>query len=648
MSDDESEMEQMRKAPKYASLQMQRQRMGARMRDVAEKFAPREEEDQDGFRAPRSRVPVQKREKPFEEELPQEFGRKFHATDPTEIHNNYERKDLKEELMKEEVEQEDDFLIGPPVPKETEEVDENEFADFIKNGISFPVSHQAVLKGHNRGVMALDIDPSGNRVITGGSDYQLNFYDFQGMNQKLKPYRTLQPFEGHPITSLCFNNTGSNLLVSAGKNTVKVYTRDGIDVQETMKGDIYLRDMVHTKGHAEIVNEARWNPGEKDLFATVSYDGTLRLWDLNSKHIGLDQNITYQHLLKLRGRNGMKAAGNCCCYAQDGGLVVAGTTGGGVHVWHRRSYFGNPTFVNYDAHKGEVSSMCFTQDSLQLFSRGTDSSVKMWDLRRFKEAVHVWQNMPNESPRMQVSLSPDEKYVITGSNIINTHVPKGVIGQLVFCDTKTFEIAAQINISNTSIYRAQWHPTINQILVSCGDGATRVLYSPETSIKGVMTALGKRPKTNVDDIEYERDIITLDTVHKIRDNKPKYVRDTQIREDFKATHKPEPPREGRLATNSIAAYIMTQIHRKTERDEDPREALLKHADEAAKNPMWVDLAYAQTQPKPIFNYEAPVRDEVKFLESKKAAKCAKCGQKYCSCNKKLTDDIDLDKQVEAK
>lgn len=35
-------------------------------------------------------------------------------------------------------------------------------------------------------------------------------------------------------------------------------------------------------------------------------------------------------------------------------------------------------------------------------------------------------------------------------------------------------------------------------------------------------------------------------------------------------------------------------------DEDPREAILKYADVAAKEPKFIAPAYAQTQPEPIF------------------------------------------------
>lgn len=35
-------------------------------------------------------------------------------------------------------------------------------------------------------------------------------------------------------------------------------------------------------------------------------------------------------------------------------------------------------------------------------------------------------------------------------------------------------------------------------------------------------------------------------------------------------------------------------------EEDPREAILKYADAAEKDPKFIAPAYAQTQPKPVF------------------------------------------------
>lgn len=39
-----------------------------------------------------------------------------------------------------------------------------------------------------------------------------------------------------------------------------------------------------------------------------------------------------------------------------------------------------------------------------------------------------------------------------------------------------------------------WHPRVNQIAVGCGDGATRILYSPSYSNKGALLSMGRAPK----------------------------------------------------------------------------------------------------------------------------------------------------------
>ena len=54
---------------------------------------------------------------------------------------------------------------------------------------------------------------------------------------------------------------------------------------------------------------------------------------------------------------------------------------------------------------------------------------------------------------------------------------------------------------------------------------------------------------------------------------------------------------GRLGNKgaTLSQYVaQTLVKRKPdERDKDPRAAILRHAEEAAKNPYWVDPAYKQ-------------------------------------------------------
>ena len=64
---------------------------------------------------------------------------------------------------------------------------------------------------------------------------------------------------------------------------------------------------------------------------------------------------------------------------------------------------------------------------------------------------------------------------------------------------------------------------------------------------------------------------------------------------------------GRIASagNTFASFIAKKlgIKNKIDDNEDPREAILRHAKEAAENPYWVSPAYTATQPKPVFAQE---------------------------------------------
>ena len=49
---------------------------------------------------------------------------------------------------------------------------------------------------------ALTIDHSGGRLISGGRDHQLYFWDFHLMDQRLRHLKTMEPIEGNPVIFL--------------------------------------------------------------------------------------------------------------------------------------------------------------------------------------------------------------------------------------------------------------------------------------------------------------------------------------------------------------------------------------------------------------------------------------------------------------
>ncbi|CAJ0933238.1 unnamed protein product [Ranitomeya imitator] len=172
----------------------------------------------------------------------------------------------------------DDEMIGPPLPpgykdSDDEDDDEDEGDDDDNPIKRIPDSHEITLQHGTKTVSALGLDPSGARLVTGGYDFDVRFWDFAGMDASLQAFRSHQPCECHQIKSLQYSITGDVILVVAGNSQAKVLDRDGFPVMECVKGDQYIVDMANTKGHTAMLNGGCWHPKIKDEFLTCSNDG---------------------------------------------------------------------------------------------------------------------------------------------------------------------------------------------------------------------------------------------------------------------------------------------------------------------------------------------------------------------------------------
>ncbi len=56
---------------------------------------------------------------------------------------------------------------------------------------------------------------------------------------------------------------GDMFLVVSGSSQPKIYDREGHELGEFVKGDMYIRDSTHTKGHQYRCCFGQWHPSEK-------------------------------------------------------------------------------------------------------------------------------------------------------------------------------------------------------------------------------------------------------------------------------------------------------------------------------------------------------------------------------------------------
>lgn len=511
-------------------------------------------------------------------------------------------------------------VIGPPKPKtriveEIEEVEvEEEDTETSEYDKLLPVSHEIKLKGHTKAITALALDTGGARLLTGSNDYMVRFWDFAGMDSAHRSFRDVEPHSGHQVRSLSYSINGDQFLVTTGNAKAKIYSRDGHEIAECARGDMYLLDMGNTKGHVAALTQGVWHPTDPNTFMTSAADSTVRLWDAND--------VTKQKtVIKFRdARNTTRLPVSGCTFSPDGSLIAGGGEDGSVWIWPTKGPYARPKQMLRNAHGGDISCLTFSKDGYTLLTRAQDDTVKVWDTRNLKQAVHTMSDLVSFG-NTDVIFSPDEQFIVTG-----TSVKKGEgTASLVFFDRKTGEKVRQIAVAGGSVNRLLWHPKLNQIIAGCGDAVARVYYDPMRSTNGALLSVykQKRRKDPSDSIQH----FAIHTPHALpmfKDQPSAKKQRLKDRQDPVKSRKPDLPLNGPghagHVGSSLTHHMMKTLIKKTEREVDPREAILKYAQEAEADPYWF-RAYKDTQPAPIFNHEA-LRQEAEE-EKKKAEEAEK-------------------------
>ncbi|KHJ84349.1 WD domain, G-beta repeat protein, partial [Oesophagostomum dentatum] len=270
----------------------------------------------------------------------------------------------------------------------TDDDDDEDFVDYVGDGIPtvnlIPTACEAKLVHSGKPVSALRFEPNGVRFASGGLDYQVKIYDFQKMDMSLRADKELQPVESHIINDVAFSSNGETMLICSSKAQVHLLDRSGKLWAETIRGDQYLVDVNHTKGHTAAINCCQFNPLIKDEFMTCGDDGTIRLWSLKDFKV-----------IKTKTANGKRAMPQACCYSVDGKLIAAGCDDGSIQVWKYGNLYVNTFYLVRQAHKGPITSIAFAPDSQRILSRGLDDSMKMWSLKDNKKPLHEVYDLEN-------------------------------------------------------------------------------------------------------------------------------------------------------------------------------------------------------------------------------------------------------------
>ncbi|KAK4992951.1 hypothetical protein LTR66_006142 [Elasticomyces elasticus] len=516
---------------------------------------------------------------------------------------------------------------------DSEEDDDDE----DENEDEFPVSHEMVIKTHDRAVTTATIDPSGGRLITGSNDCTLKMHDFASMTPTtIRAFKSVDPSaakgsansETHPVHQAIFNPISpAQVLVVTALPQAKIFSRDGEVITEFVKGDMYLRDMKNTKGHISEITTGTWNPTDRNLCVTAGTDSTLRIWDINHHRSQKEVIVHRSKAAGSAGRTRMTAVA-WGSPAQGGpNILVAAALDGSLVMWSGDGPYHRPAAEIRDAHVKDTwtGGLDLSTDGRTVVTRGGDDTIKLWDTRKFKTSVSVVSHPSTSSqyPTTNIRFSPTSSNIITGSDTGHLHIlnPATLKPELVTPVTP-----------GSPLITVLWHPKLNQIITGSANAETHVLYNPTLSTGGAKTVMSRAPKRrHIDDDPN----LTMDLAHGISGDSiivPGGPINTQAGASYAARHptvgltvsgrsrdprRPHIPATTPFAkTNPSEAHVKSAIPLSSMRDEDPREALLKYAEKAKTDPLFTN-AWAQTQPKTIY---AELSDDEEEPELKKVKK----------------------------
>ncbi|KAH0159266.1 WD40 repeat-like protein, partial [Aureobasidium melanogenum] len=509
-------------------------------------------------------------------------------------------------------------LISQPDKKanDPEDSDSDDDSDDDDDEDEYPVSHEMVFKTHDRAVTSITLDASGGRMVTGSNDCTLKFHDFASLTPStIRAFKSVDPSsvkgsassETHPVNHVSFNpiSPGTILAITAHPQP-RILDRNGETLAEFVKGDMYLRDMHHTKGHISEVTCGVWHPEDRNICATGGTDSTVRIWDVNNPR---QQRNVIVHKSRAAGSAGRTRITALSWAANSqSNLLVAAALDGSLVMWDGNGPYTRPAAEIRDAHTKDTwtSSLQLSSTGQLVLTRGGDDTIKLWDTRKFKQPLRTveFPSMSSQYPTSNICWSPLGTEVLTGSANGDLHIlnPATLKSELVTPVTP-----------GSALISVHWHKELNQIITGSANGETHVLYNPNISQGGAKTVMLKAPKRrHIDDDPN----LTMDLSHGIGGDAvilpggsaPSAAsfasRHPTI--GLTASGKSRDPRRPHIPnttpfakSNADEAYIREHIPLSGMREEDPREALLKYADKAKNDPMFTN-AWADTQPKTIY------------------------------------------------
>ncbi|QPC83986.1 WD40 repeat domain-containing protein [Phototrophicus methaneseepsis] len=213
---------------------------------------------------------------------------------------------------------------------------------------------------HEGAIYALDVQPNGGGIISGGEDGVIRLWDV-ALDELINFIRG-----SSRVNSIVFG-TNSSILTVTRANTPQIWDLTSGDLSQTFDG------------HDGIVVSAAFNQDASQLISG-STDGTVRIWDIATG----EQQMLFE---------GFTGSFNSAAFSPTLAHIAAGSNSGLIKVWELNNL---SNVTDLSGHFGPVTALTFSPDGRILASGSDDRTIRLWSLDEDSEAATVPETFTQE------------------------------------------------------------------------------------------------------------------------------------------------------------------------------------------------------------------------------------------------------------
>lgn len=321
---------------------------------------------------------------------------------------------------------------------------------------------------HQKGVRFVTFTPDGNKIISASKDKSIGIWDAK----KGECLELFKQVHNNEILFLAFSKDYTKMASASADKTIKLWH---LNLSENA-----ISLICTLEGHKDWVRSVDFNPNSDDEIISSSDDGTIRVWDTNTRN-----NVVLHNT-------------NCyvtrALFTSDGSNIVASYRDGTVRVWEVESGIENVQLRGH--HNNYVNAVAVTNHAGKFASAGSDRLVRLWD---FKSNSYI-NKYELDSKVLHISTNEDKLVSVVDNNKVQcfniNDLNKGPIWEEKI-DNKKFQKSV-INTNRNGVVLVGYNTIIirdlstGQILNRKDDAHDGWIYAVDLSPDGQYIVTGGR------------------------------------------------------------------------------------------------------------------------------------------------------------